>query len=532
MSANGSLSSMSANGNGGLSAMSAGNSLTTASTGNYTISAMSSGSATTCYKSKDKYYDVTITPVIKQSYMIDSYSELEDGGRRASYLYHPVWSLGFEITPELEKYVGNNFYFFPTWKGDKYHFRGGTSHDYWPNPILLPKIENDEGIVEYYKFMNEVFRKCKDDKTSECKILYDQLDNMSLNSNMFYATMSKTTMWVINQPAPLGWSNIYSKDELTAYSIFAGHIEDQTFYHNIILSMDKYREDVANEICDAIREESGYFAIDGAWDENGNYMDSIIISPEDVKWGDCKFEFEGNNFPATVKILNNSNEYAHLDTYYTIMKVTNTYDCPSHINNDGAYYECDCDNPQSQIPVMLNRLDDSHDDYGCNCRDFAHCYFDDDSEYMHGLSSPFDYKSDPRPTLHLFIGSLNTTFEYTITDVQGKVFRGGSSNDAETSAYSYTLMWSDDGDDRHEDLTELFRGNIPPGKYTLTVKTTGGKTYSSKTDRKIFDCVDTPEPLIIKFYISGSNEHEYLYVTPNTCKLKTGEANSPDSTTY
>ena len=50
MSANGSLSSMSANGNGGLSAMSAGNSLTTASAGNYTISAMSSGSATTCYK--------------------------------------------------------------------------------------------------------------------------------------------------------------------------------------------------------------------------------------------------------------------------------------------------------------------------------------------------------------------------------------------------------------------------------------------------------------------------------------------------
>ena len=529
MSANGSLSSMSAN--GGLSAMSAGNSLTTASAGNYTISAMSSGSATTCYKSKDKYYDVTITPVIKQSYMIDSYSKMEDGGRRPSYLYHPVWSLGFEITPELEKYNESYFEFYPTWKGDKYHFMGNTSHDFWPNPILLPKIENDDSVVEYYKSWDEINRKCGDSNTSECEILYDKLDNM-FSLSVLYDDMNKTTKWVINEPFPSGTWGYYGNYELTAYSIFAGNIEDQNFYHNIILSMDKYREDVANEICDAIKKESGYFVINGTWDENGNYMDSIVISPEDVKWGDCKFEFEGNNFPATVEILNNSNENAYLNTYYTIMKVTNTYDCPSHINNDGAYYECDCDNPQSSIPVMLNRLDDSHYNYGCNCRDVAHCYFDDDFEYKHGLSSPFDYKSDPRPTLHLFIGSLNTTFEYTITDVQGKVFRGGSSNDAETSSYPYIRMTPRDDDERrHEDLTELFRGNLPPGKYTLTVKTTGGKTYSP-TDRKRFNCVDTPEPLIIKFYISGSNEHEYLYVTPNTCKLKTGEANSPDSTTY
>ena len=508
MSANGSLSSMSAN--GGLSAMSAGNSLTTASAGNYTISAMSSGSATTCYKSKDKYYDVTITPVIKQSL------EIGDNG----FHWHK-WSLGFEISaPALLDRGGVLVDFFPVWDDLTYKNDAATAFNpYLENSItLLGKTQFDKDTtLQWINESDEVDKVCwEDSNTPECKAKEDA----------YFAKWSE---------APLGVSPSYSDEadlDTGTYLMwyYNQEVDGDQFGTGLFanwklpeaatatFTLPEYRTDVANQICDWIKNSSSILTIK---DASGSYTPYTIISAEDIKWGDCKVETE--DFPHVASSgttpCDNADSVHYMDEQiengrYETLKPGYCKEIVAMVDinynaSEGPDYRAmgtttacctkASSSVQKQYIATRNNL------YNISYKNQIGC----------GMTCSSNYTL---PALKLFIGSVNTAYTYEIKDV---------SYNPEVQPYdrigiTYHFMENPvkGGQPYKTMIVENYQNHgLPPGKYTLTITTTGIHAYDSEGNYELLPCRSGKVEKTIDIVITGQNEYEYLYISPEKCQV-------------
>ena len=510
MSANGSLSSMSAN--GGLSAMSAGNSLTTASAGNYTISAMSSGSATTCYKSKDKYYDVTITPVIKQSL------EISDDG-----FYWPKWSLGFEITSPalLDSTRDAMVDFVPVWDDLTYKNDAATAFNpYLENSItLLGKTQFDKDtILQQINEYEEIDKVCwEDSHTPECDAKYDAFYAKWPESYSSIGTANFATEADLDTGTYFNW--YYGSETFSSGGLFAyGELPEVA----TTFTLPEYRTDVANQVCDWIKNSSSILTIrDYPKEGLVPYSPLTIISAEDIKWGDCKVETE--DFPHVA-----SSGTTPCDKADSIFYMDEDIENGRYETLKPGY----CKEIVAMVDINYNASEGP--DYRAMGTTTACCTKASSSvqkQYIATRNNLYNisYKNQigcgmtcssnyTLPALKLFIGSVNTAYTYEIKDV---------SYNPEVQPYdrigiTYHFMENPvkGGQPYKTMIVENYQNHgLPPGKYTLTITTTGIHAYDSEGNYELLPCRSGKVEKTIDIVITGQNEYEYLYISPEKCQV-------------
>ena len=512
MSANGSLSSMSAN--GGLSAMSAGNSLTTASAGNYTISAMSSGSATTCYKSKDKYYDVTITPVIKQSL------EINDNG-----FHWPKWSLGFEISIPaiLDSTRDAVVAFIPLWDDLTYKNDAATTFNpYLENSITLlgkTQFDKDTALQEINE-REEIDKACwEDSHTPECEAKYD-------------AHFAK---WP-EAPTDVGTNSFAMEADLDTGTYFNWYYGSETFSIGGLFAdwelpevattftLPEYRTDVANQVCDWIKNSSSILTIrDYPREGLAPYSPLTIISAEDIKWGDCKVETE--DFPHVASSGTTPCDKADSIFYMDEDIENGRYETlkPGYCKEILAMHNIQWSPSGEPVYENIGRtkacctkasMDSEYTRYVVSNNDYPYDV-NDKKTIGCGMTCSSNYAL---PILKLFIGSVNTAYTYEIKDV---------SYNPEVQPYdrigiTYRLMTTPvTGGEPYktEIVDDTHNHGLPPGKYTLTITTTGIHAHVNGRDHELLPCRSGKVEKTIDIVITGQNEYEYLYISPEKCQV-------------
>ena len=436
-----------------------------------------------CYKSEDKYYDVTITPIIKQSVGLD-------GGTNEFYA---KWSLAFEMTsPKLDSAV-----FFPVWEELKYNGKYGEK------PIVLLPSVGDPNIGQIIKEYAEVEKICNNGSAEEC----------TEADNAFTAEHGDWNVGGIgdlsSKPEQLaagycGWfyknadnqldNGTYCNDGGSTASKGGIFLDSSGFGDSAntsnVMALPEYRSDVTNQICDWIKKSSSAVQVQACGDES---CTDIIISTGNIKWGDCIVETEEFPRVASSGTTPCSEQSAFAAEPFYGKKPLYKRNIAQYGIGDNSYkkirdFTSCCTNGTMTDFITIHAPDDNCRTFNCSALREAGCTPGSGSvPYM-------------EVKMQVFIGSIDTAFTWKIEDENGNIKEG------ENPMYGQVVAVGT------QSLPEAY---LAPGKYTLTITTTGTQHTS---------CSTSPAPVTIDFVITGQNEYEYLFVTPNKCLANDGYA--------